>query len=313
METFDERVGAGLCSVDIRQLQVNLGRRCNQACAHCHVQAGPQRTEQMDWPTMEAVLALCRAHPFRLIDLTGGAPELNPHFRRLVAALRAQGRPVQVRTNLTVLMEPGMEDLPAFYSGHRVGLVGSMPCYLEENVRAQRGAGVYEKSVAAIRRLNALGYGIDPGLPLHLVYNPGGAFLPPRQAELEADYRRELRERFGIAFTNLLTLTNMPIGRYREALRRDGQEGEYLRLLRGSFNRDTLDGLMCRHQISVGWDGTLYDCDFNLALGLPVDHGCCGHISRFELPRLRTRRIVTGDHCFGCTAGHGSSCAGALV
>jgi radical SAM/Cys-rich protein len=215
--------------------------------------------------------------------------------------------------NLTVLLEPGMEEIPELFRDHKIRLVASMPCYLEENVCAQRGKGAYEKSIEAIKRLNALGYGSNPDLPLNLVYNPAGAFLPPSQSALEEDYRRELGNRFGITFTRLLTITNMPLGRFRMQLHHQKQEGNYIELLRKSFNPQTVEGLMCRHQLSVGWEGTLYDCDFNLALRLPVDHGAPDHIISFDLIDLTKRRIVTGDHCFGCTAGSGSSCSGALV
>jgi radical SAM/Cys-rich protein len=206
-----------------------------------------------------------------------------------------------------------MGDLPEFFREHQIQLVASMPCYLEENVCAQRGNGVYEKSIAAMKRLNILGYGSGDTLPLSLVYNPGGPFLPPSQANLEGDYRRELGLRFGIQFTHLLTITNMALGRFEKKLDRENQRRSYLQLLHDSFNPDTVGGLMCRHQISVGWDGTLYDCDFNLALRLPVNHGAPDHIRSFSPEELRTRRIVTGEHCFGCTAGAGSSCGGALV
>jgi radical SAM/Cys-rich protein len=206
-----------------------------------------------------------------------------------------------------------MEDLPEFFRGHEVHVVASLPCYTEENVCSQRGLGVYEKSITAIRRLNALGYGVEPSLPLRLVYNPEGPFLPSPQAALEDDYRRELGDRFGIVFTDLFTITNMPLGRFYKELVRQHQEEAYARLLRASFNRETVSGLMCRHQVSIGWDGTLYDCDFNLALGLPVNHGAPDHIERFEPAALRGRRIVTGQHCFGCTAGAGSSCSGSIV
>jgi radical SAM/Cys-rich protein len=312
MNDFEKRTG-GLYSLDIEVLQLNLGLRCNQECRHCHLEASPRRQEMMVWPTMVLVLEAARELRCRLVDLTGGAPELNPHVRPFVEALRREGLSVQVRTNLTVLSEPGLEDLPDFFRDQQIQLVASMPCYLEENVRAQRGVGVYEESITAIRRLNALGYGLRPDLPLNLVYNPGGPFLPPPQRVLEEDYRRELGERFGISFTRLLTITNMPLGRFKGELRRQGQEGQYLRLLRESFNPQTVTGLMCRRQLSVGWDGTLYDCDFNLALSLPVDHGAPDHIHSFSVPDLRPRRIVTGDHCFACTAGCGSSCAGALT
>jgi radical SAM/Cys-rich protein len=314
---FDAQVeaatGRGLFAADLATVQVNLGLRCNQACVHCHLAASPRRTQQMNWPTMELVLSAITLAPGCMVDITGGAPELNPHFRRFAGAARERGHAVQVRTNLTVLLEPGMEDLPEFLREHEVQLVGSMPCYLEKNVRAQRGEGVYESSVEAIRRLNRLGYGLEPGARLDLVYNPGGPVLPPDQASLEADYRQELGQRFGIAFSRLLTITNMPIGRFRDQLRMQGLENEYLGLLRDAFNAQTVDGLMCRHQVSVGWDGTLYDCDFNLALQLPVDHGVGHHISGFDPQALSCRRVVTGEHCFGCAAGSGSSCRGALV
>jgi len=292
---------------------VNLGLLCNQQCSHCHLEASPQRDEIMGWDVMELILEAARSARCQLVDLTGGAPELNPHFRRFVTALRQEGYSVQLRTNLTVLLEPYMEGMPEFLRKHRVRLVASMPCYLEENVRAQRGPGTYEKSVAAIRILNGLGYGSDPELPLNLVYNPGGPFLPPAQSALEEDYRRELDQHFGIVFSHLLTITNMPLGRFRNELDRQGQRKTYLRLLRDSFNLRTVSGLMCRNQLSVGWNGTLYDCDFNLALGLPVNHGVPDHIRSFRPEELRKRRVVTGEHCFACTAGAGSSCGGALV
>jgi radical SAM/Cys-rich protein len=267
----------------------------------------------MEWDTMALVLEAAGSMRSPLIDLTGGSPEFNPHFRRFVKSLRQAGHPVQVRTNLTVLLEPGMEEMPQFFRDQEVQLVASLPCYLEENVCMQRGEGVYGKSIAAIRRLNALGYGVRPDLPLLLVYNPGGPFLPPDQSSLETDYRKQLGERFDLFFTRLLTIANMPIGRFLAVLRRQEQEKNYLELLRESFNPQTLDGLMCRHQISIAWDGTLYDCDFNYALSLPVNHGAPDHIRHFNPANLLVRRIVTGDHCFGCTAGAGSSCGGALL
>ena len=317
MNDFEKQItetdGNGLLSLEIETLQVNLGLRCNQQCSHCHLEASPYRSETMEWATMRSVLGAARSFGCQLIDLTGGAPELNPHFKRFIEALRQDGHPVQVRTNLTLLLEPSLRELPGFFRDHRVQLVASLPCYLEENVRAQRGEGVYEKSMEAIRQLNARGYGSDPNLPLNLVYNPGGPFLPPPQSALEEDYRRELKSRFGIAFTRLFTITNMPLGRFRAELSRQNQEQSYLHLLRESFNQQTVAGLMCRHQISVGWDGTLYDCDFNLALGLPVNHGAPNHIQSFRPEDLMKRRIVTGEHCFACTAGSGSSCGGVLV
>ncbi|MBS3919811.1 MAG: arsenosugar biosynthesis radical SAM protein ArsS [Deltaproteobacteria bacterium] len=316
MNDFEKQIAEGgregLHSLKVETLQVNLGLRCFQQCNHCHIEASPQRKEMMEWSTMQLVLEAAKKVECQLVDLTGGAPEINPYFRRFVAALCQEGHAVQVRTNLTVLLEPHMGEMPEFLRKHKVRLVASMPCYLEENVRAQRGPGAYEKSVAAIRILNGLGYGSDPGLPLNLVYNPGGPFLPPPQSALEEDYRRELGQRFGIGFSHLLTITNMPLGRFRNELDRQNQRESYLRLLRQSFNPQTVSGLMCRNQLSVGWDGTLYDCDFNLALGLSVNHGAPDHIENFKPEDLRMRRIVTGDHCFGCTAGAGSSCGGAL-
>lgn len=317
MNEFDQRLNElgneGLFAESIRAVQVNVGLRCNQSCLHCHLRCAPTRTEVMDRPTMDHVVETIDRIGPDFVDVTGGAPELNPSFRWFVAALTERGHRVQVRTNLTVLHEPGLGTMPGFFREHEVQLVASMPCYLEENVRAQRGAGAYEKSLEAMRRLNALGYGRDPGLPLNLVYNPGGPFLPPDQSNLEQDYRRELGGRFDVEFTHLLTIANMPIGRFLDDLRRKGREQDYIQLLRQSFNPATVDGLMCRHQISVGWDGTLYDCDFNLSLGFPVNHGAPAHLDQFDKPALVERRIVTGSHCFGCTAGSGSSCRGALV
>ncbi len=317
MNDFEKQItepsGSGLHSLEIETLQVNLGLRCNQECIHCHLEASPHRSEMMEWPTMQLVVEAARSSGCQLIDLTGGAPELNRHFRRFVEVLRQDGHRVQVRTNLTVLLEPGMEELPEFFRGHQIQIVASLPCYLGENVRSQRGPGVYQKSIAAIKRLNARGYGFESELPLNVVYNPGGPFLPPPQSVLEDDYRRELGKRFGIVFTRLLTITNMPLGRFRKELRRHDQEEPYLHLLQEAFNPKTVEGLMCRHQLSVGWDGTLYDCDFNLALGLRVDHGAPDHIRAFRPGELSFRQVVTGDHCFACTAGYGSSCGGALT
>ena len=317
MSPFERVLGlhseGGLRGAGIESLQVNVGLRCNQRCDHCHVAASPLRTERMAWDVMEAAVRVARETGCRLVDITGGAPELHPDLCRFVEALRAHDIPVQVRTNFTVLLEPGLESMPAFFREHRVRLVGSLPCYLQADVDEQRGAGTFERSVEAIRRLNVLGYGCDPGLVLSLVFNPGGPSLPPDQAALEADYRRELDRRFGLAFTGLLALTNMPIGRFLDRLRARAEEETYRRLLRGAFNPRTLDALMCRRQVNVGWDGTLYDCDFNLALGLPIDHGASFHIGAFDASALATRPIVTGEHCFGCTAGRGSSCGGALT
>ena len=314
---FEKRLsrccGEGLYAEGIDVIQVNLTLRCNRRCKHCHVECSPERTEQMDWPTMEMVLAAAKGTGCGLVDLTGGAPELNEHFRQFVRELCRAGCNVQVRTNLTVMLETGMEGLAEFLAEHGVRLVASMPCYLAENVDAQRGQGVYEASVEVIRRLNKLGYGGDGCLSLDLVYNPAEPVLPPDQGQLEAEYRRELEERFGIEFSRLLTITNMPIGRFAKMLRQTNRHAQYIALLSQSFNAQTIQGLMCRHQISIGWDGALYDCDFNQALGCPVDHGAPEHLKAFDKSALVQRRIVTGEHCFGCTAGAGSSCGGALT
>ena len=317
MNNFDQAVrevlGAGLESAVVQTIQVNLGLVCNLSCRHCHVEASPHRNESMTWETMQSLLRLTEALPEARVDLTGGAPELNPNFRPLLDALLEQGHQVQVRTNLTVFFEAGQGDTPEFLADRGVHLVASLPCYLDDNVDKQRGGGVYKRSVAALRRLNSLGYGRQPRLPLNLVYNPGGAFLPPDQATLEDAYRRELRERFDVEFTRLLTITNMPMGRFLSDLQRDGQAEDYKHLLEDSFNQSTIDGLMCRHQICIAWDGTLSDCDFNSVLGLSLAGNLPRHIDQLDPSALEGRPIVTGEHCFGCTAGCGSSCGGALV
>jgi len=305
--------GTDLQSQAVQTIQVNLGLLCNLSCRHCHVEATPQRREIMTWETMESVMALAKALPRARVDLTGGAPELNPCFRQFVGGLREAGHQVQVRTNLTVFYEAGQADTPEFLADHGVHLVASLPCYLDDNVDNQRGSGVYKRSIAALRRLNTLGYGRRHELPLNLVYNPGGAFLPPDQVTLEDAYRRELKERFGVDFTRLLTITNMPMGRFLNDLQRSGQAEHYKTLLEDNFNRATLDGLMCRHQICVAWDGTLADCDFNSILGISLAGGLPEHIAQLDPVLLQGRTIVTGEHCFGCTAGCGSSCSGALV
>lgn len=304
--------GQPLRAADLRVLQVNVGLRCNLECGHCHVVSSPRRTEAMSWETMRQVLAAAATLRPELVDITGGAPELHPDFRRFVDALRGAGHRVQVRTNLTVFDEPGCGDLPQYFRDRRIELVASLPCYLEANVDRQRGDGVYRASVAALQRLNALGYGRQDDLPLYLVYNPGGPSLPPDQTALEANYRQRLREAWGIEFTGLYTLANMPLGRWRAELQREGRLEDYLQLLREAFNPATVDGLMCRHQIEVAWDGTLYDCDFHLAHRLPVQ-GVPQHISALAAGVHANRAIVTCDYCFGCTAGAGSSCGGALL
>ncbi|MCW8133536.1 MAG: arsenosugar biosynthesis radical SAM protein ArsS [Planctomycetota bacterium] len=315
--SFDARVrqatGADLRAADLETVQVNIGLRCNLACRHCHVESSPARREEMDEATMDAVLRAARACGAKWLDITGGAPEMHPRFRPFVEAAAAQGLRVMVRTNLTILLQDGYAAFPAFFAAHRVHLVASLPCYLEANVDRQRGKSVYAESIEAIRRLNAAGYGTRPDLPLDLVFNPGGPALPPAQASLEADYRRELGQRFGIAFTRLICIANMPIGRFQDDLARQQRAGAYQELLETRFNAATVPALMCRHQISVRWDGTLFDCDFNLALNLPVRDGLPRHIRDFDPAALRARPIATAKHCFGCTAGSGSSCGGALA
>ena len=297
----------------LQALQVNLGYLCNLSCVHCHVNAGPQRTEQMDRATVDQVLALLADHQVQTLDLTGGAPELNVHFRYLVRAARALGVRVIDRSNLTVLLEPGQEDLGAFLAEQGVEITASLPCYLEDNVEEQRGKGVYEGSIRAIKMLNALGYGSDE-LPLNLVYNPVGPVLPPPQNDLEGDYRRELGQRFGIRFNQLLTITNMPISRFGAVLLAQDQYIGYMQLLRDNFSRSNMDTLMCRSLLSIDWRGYVYDCDFNQMLDLPLlASDRTRHISDLlGSTGLDGNPIVTGEHCYGCTAGQRSSCGGAL-
>lgn len=297
----------------IDTLQVNIGLRCNLACLHCHVESGPKREEAMSRETLDAVLRALEATRAATVDITGGAPEMHPNFRWFVDEVLARGARVMVRTNLTILLEPGYTDLPRWFADRHVHLVASLPCYTADNVDRQRGRGTYDGSIEALRALNAVGYGVHDDLPLDLVYNPGGASLPGPQGALEHDYRRELDERFGLRFSRLLTITNMPIGRFERDLARDGRAETYGALLRQAFNPATVDGLMCRHQLHVAWDGSLSDCDFNYALGLPVAATAGRNIRTLDLSRFLARRIVTGGHCFGCTAGAGSSCGGALA
>ena len=299
----------------LETLQVNLGYKCNQTCVHCHVNAGPTRTEQMDRETMHAVLRYLEASGVGTLDVTGGAPELNVHFRELVSRARALGARVIDRCNLTILEEPGQEDLADFLAREEVEVTASLPCYTEELVDRQRGKGVYEASIRAIKRLNALGYGKEgSGLALNLVYNPQGPSLPPPQEKLEADYKRVLGERFGIRFNRLYTLANMPIARFGSTLVTRGEFNAYMRLLRESHREENLAGVMCRSLVSVDWRGYVYDCDFNQMLGLPL---LIAGRSRAKLADLIGRDlegnpIVVKNHCFGCTAGQGSSCGGAL-
>lgn len=298
-------------------LQVNLGRVCNQACVHCHVDAGPTRTEHMPPEVAAAVVSVVKNSPsVGTVDITGGAPEMNESFLDLVAEVRAAGRTVISRCNLTVLLLPKHEDLPEFLALNQVEIAASLPCYTEANVDKQRGQGVFQKSIRALRILNSLGYGVEgSGLTLNLVYNPLGAYLPSPAKTLEEDYRTRLRSDFGIEFNRLLTLTNMPIGRFAEDLHRQGEYERYIRLLVERFNEDTVGSLMCHTLISVGWNGVLYDCDFNQMLDMPIRRNGtgCDINSLASVSELEGLPISTDDHCFGCTAGEGSSCCGALV
>jgi radical SAM/Cys-rich protein len=303
----------------VETLQVNLGYTCNQSCLHCHVNAGPNRTEQMDRATIDAVLDVLVAKDIRTLDLTGGAPELNPHFRDLVREARSLGKGgvhVIDRCNLTILFEPGQQDLAQFLADQEVEIVASLPCYLEENVDRQRGSGVFDKSIRALQTLNALGYGRSDALPLSLVYNPQGPSLPPPQTKLEADYRRMLGERFGIVFTRLYALANMPIARFGSTLVSKGQFRDYMALLRAAHRPENAAGVMCRSLVSVDWQGYLYDCDFNQMLGLPLREDGRGHgklhLEDWLEMDLADNPILVADHCYGCTAGQGSSCGGAL-
>ena len=295
--------------------QINLGKMCNQVCTHCHVDAGPDRKEIMTKETMEVILKVLKVNTnFKIVDMTGGAPEMNPQFRWLVEQATSLGRKVIDRCNLTILSAGGFTYLPEFLADHRVTIIASLPCYLEENCDAQRGTGVFVKSIAAIWTLNQLGYGLaESNLDLHLEYNPVGTSLPPAQSKLEQEYREQLLARYGIHFSRLFTITNMPISRYLDDLLRHGKYMEYMQKLTNSFNPSTIEGLMCRSMVSVDWNGNLYDCDFNQMLDLGVEASSPQHISQATELGLIGRRIQTANHCFGCTSGCGSSCTGSLA
>lgn len=296
-------------------LQVNVGYRCNQSCLHCHVNAGPTRREDMSAEVAKTIVRYLDASEVSTLDITGGAPELNGQFRTLVREARKRNLSVIDRCNLTILEEDGQEDLAEFLAEQRVDVVASMPCYQEENVNAQRGKGVFEASIRGLRQLNALGYGMpDSGLTLHLVYNPQGPTLPPSQAALEPDYKRTLGERYGVSFNHLLTLANMPVGRFGSTLISKGEMDGYLALLRGAHRDDNLDGVMCRSLLSIDWQGYVYDCDFNQMLGLPmrINGSPRVHLSELIDVDVEGRAIAVRAHCYACTAGQGSSCGGAL-
>ncbi|MGB5323803.1 MAG: arsenosugar biosynthesis radical SAM (seleno)protein ArsS [Pseudomonadales bacterium] len=298
-------------------LQVNLGYLCNLSCVHCHVNAGPTRTEEMDEATADLVIEVLRARQVSTLDLTGGAPELNANFRRLVVAAREQGIEVIDRCNLTILFEPGQQDLAEFLAANEVNVTASLPCYEEANVAEQRGKGVYQQSIEALRKLNALGYGKSDALPLNLVYNPVGAHLPPPQQALEADYKKQLGDRYGIVFNRLHTITNMPISRFGAVLLAQNRYEEYMALLKNNYSAANLDTLMCRETVSVDWQGYLYDCDFNQMLLMPLQKtavdGGRRHLRDLLNSDTRGEPIRVAEHCYGCTAGQGSSCGGALA
>jgi len=322
MTRFTDRLaahGRTLRRTKTEVLQINVGKLCNLVCVHCHVNAGPKRKEIMTRETIDRVIDWLAKTDIPVVDLTGGAPEMIPDFRYFVERVCAlePTRHVIDRCNLTVLLESGYEDLAEFLAKRKVEIIASMPCYTPENVNAQRGEGVFEGSIKALKLLNRLGYGVAGDLPLHLVYNPVGAFLPPPQAELEADFKRELAGNFGVVFNNLYTITNLPIARFAAYLRHNNKLDEYMQLLVDAFNPATVDGLMCRSTISVGWRGELYDCDFNQQLDMQWSRSNGGSKPLFlwdvDPTEIAGREIMTGKHCFGCTAGAGSSCGGALL
>jgi radical SAM/Cys-rich protein len=320
MNRFSDRLvaeGLSLRRTETEVLQINVGKLCNLTCTHCHVNAGPKRKEIMTRETIDRIIDWLAKTEIPIVDLTGGAPEMIPDFRYFIERVKALqlSRHVIDRCNLTILLEPGYQDLAEFLARKKVEIIASMPCYSPKNVNAQRGEGVFEGSIAALKLLNRLGYGVAGDLPLHLVYNPVGAFLPAPQAELEADYKRELAAHFGIVFNRLYTITNLPIARFAAYLRHNNKLEEYMELLISAFNPATVDGLMCRNTISVGWRGEVYDCDFNQQLDMQWENPDESGLFLWDVDpdKIDDREIMTGDHCFGCTAGAGSSCGGALV
>lgn len=312
LESIDPQL---LCLDRLETLQVNLGNMCNQSCVHCHVQAGPNGKKIMSKSVMAGIIEFLRDRPGLTVDVTGGCPELNPDFKFFIAGVSEAASNLIVRTNVTVFFEPDMDWVPKWYSEKKVTLMVSLPCYTAENVDTQRGAGTFEKSIAALKLLNKLGYGTTDRLQLNLVYNPGGGFLPGRQDQLEIDYKRELYDNYGVSFDNLLTITNAPIGRFKRFLEANGQLEQYQKLLVENFNPDAAQNIMCRTLVSVGYDGIVYNCDFNQALGLPIVDTGGDVVSIERLPKVLAEGIelITGDHCFCCTAGAGSSCTGSLI
>ncbi len=312
--TMEQAGLSPLCANGITVFQINVGKLCNQTCLHCHVDASPDRTEQMTRETAELCIKALAKTDIPTVDITGGAPELNANFRWLIEQSRALGRHVIDRCNLTVMLLPSQADLAEFLAQHRVEIIASLPYFRPPQTDAQRGDGVFEKSVRALQLLNKLGYGVEGGpLILNLVYNPVGAFLPPKQEAIEAQFKKELRKQYGITFNRLYTVTNMPISRFLDFLLESGNYESYMERLASAFNPAAADRVMCRYTLSVGWDGTLYDCDFNQMLDLPLGFDAARHIRDFEPATLHARRIVVGNHCYGCTAGAGSSCGGAIT
>ncbi len=311
-----ERINPGLLRLDrLETLQVNLGNMCNQTCRHCHIQGGPDGKKIMPKTVMVKIIDFVRSHPGLCVDMTGGCPELNPDFKFFLNNVYKLASRLMVRTNLTVFFEPGLDWAAAWYSEHEVVLIASLPCYTEENVNKQRGAGVFRKSIDALRMLNELGYGADGQLELNLVYNPGGDFLPGAQEQLEAEYKRELHEKYGIRFNKLFTITNAPIGRFKQYLQSNGRLEQYQVLLAENFNPDAAENVMCRNLVSVDYRGLVYNCDFNQVLDLPIIDSRGGAVTIETLREVLSGslEIITGEHCFCCTAGAGSSCTGAVV
>ena len=302
----------GLKRNQLLDLQINVGKLCNQACTHCHVDAGPKRTEIMTWETMAKIIGWAEKNKIRSVDITGGAPELNPDFRAFVLELRKLGIRVISRCNLTVLFEPKQQDLADWYAANKIQLVCSLPCYTQDNTDKQRGKGVFDKSITALQLLNSVGYGTDPELTLDLVYNPGGAFLPPEQRQLEIEYKEKLFADYTIIFNKLYALANLPVSRFEHSLTRDGEFDDYMQLLLENFNPQTIDSVMCKTLLSVDWTGKVYDCDFNQMLDLPLADKNLSYLWDISAQALYDQKIATRYHCFGCTAGAGSSCGGAI-
>jgi len=318
MIAFDQKIGATgqqLKRAKTEILQINVGKLCNLTCTHCHVNAGPGRKEIITRATIDRILQWLQGTDITTVDLTGGAPEMIPDFRYLIEQLRTMGPHMRImdRCNLTILLEPDYDGLAEFLAENQVEIVASMPCYCPENVNAQRGEGVFDRSITALQKLNALGYSKDAALPLDLVYNPNGAVLPGCQVELEADYKRELMKHFDITFNRLFTITNLPVARFSSWLKHNGKYEDYMQLLLDAFNPASVEGLMCRNTLSIGWQGEVYDCDFNQQLGMQWCNGSPMFLWDVDNTALEGQAIATGSHCFGCTAGAGSSCGGALV